>query len=434
MRNIFVIGLDEFNRKELASIREAETCEFRCLLDYDEIVIPRSGRFDFEDLRRKADSRLARFAGSVDGIVAFWDFPSSAMAGVLRNAHGLPGPTNEAVAKCEHKYWSRLEQRAVVPDLIPDFCAVDPFADDPLAQVTIDFPFWIKPVKAHSSKLGFNIQNVDDFESHLPEIRAGIDYFAVPFDEYLQYVEVPDRVKPVTGRWCIAESLISAGRQCTLEGFVYDRNVHVYGVVDSRRTGEHRSSFSRYQYPSLLPRHVQAQMVDATEKVLVRFGYDCAPFNIEFYWNRRTDEIRLLEVNARISKSHCPLFRMVDGASHQEVMVDLAMGMKPDFPHRQGKYRCAAKFMHRVHNDGIVRGMPSAEELRHVQSVYPEVRFRLLAARGDRLRDSQHRDSYSYELADIFVGGDDQQDLLRKFDHILDMVTFDVVPDHREAA
>ena len=147
--------------------------------------------------------------------------------------------------------------------------------------------------------------------------------------------------------------------------------------------------FSRYQYPSALPRHVQTRMIDATRKVLTQFGYDCAPFNIEFYWDRRTDGIRLLEVNSRISKSHCPLFRMVDGASHQEVMVDLALGQQPEFPHRQGDYGVAAKFMHRVFRDGIVRGMPSLEERRRVQSIYPEARFRLLVSEGERLRDSR---------------------------------------------
>jgi hypothetical protein len=37
------------------------------------------------------------------------------------------------------------------------------------------------------------------------------------------------------------------------------------------------------------------------------------------------DTIWLLEINTRISKSHCPLFRRVDGASHHQVMLDLAL-------------------------------------------------------------------------------------------------------------
>lgn len=434
MKNIFVIGLDDFNREELASIREADYCNFIGLLDYDQIVDPKAGYFEFEKLREQAESRLADFDGSIDGIVEFWDFPSSAMAGVLRNSNNLAGPSNEAISKCEHKYWSRMEQREVVPELIPDFCAVDPFATEPSDSVTIEYPFWIKPVKAHSSRLGFKIRNAAELEEHIPEIREGIGYFGIPFNEYLEHVEVPEPIQPITGQWCIAEGMISAGQQCTLEGYVYEGEVVVYGVVDSIRSGKHRSSFSRYQYPSKLPRKVQTRMVEATRKLIRRLGYDCAPFNIEFYWDRREDRIRLLEINARISKSHCPLFRMVDGASHQEVMVDLAISQRPDFPHREGDFAIAGKFMHRSYDDGIVRAVPSSDEIEAVKKAYPEVRFRLLASEGDRLRESQHRDSYSYELADIFIGGRDQADLREKYEKILEMVTFDIEPVHRDAA
>ncbi len=434
MKNIFVIGLDEFNRKEFASIREAETCEFHGLLAYDEIVRPKSGKIEFEYLLRKAERQLSAFSGSIDGIVAFWDFPSSAMAGVLRNNHGLPGPSNEAIAKVEHKYWSRIEQRDAVPDLVPGFCAVDPFADDPLGSVDIDYPFWIKPIKAHSSRLGYKIQSPQELRRRLPEIREKIGYFGEPFGQYLEHVDVPESVRLIDGYWCIAEELISAGRQCTLEGYVYDGEVVVYGVVDSMRSGKHRSCLSRYQYPSALPKRVQDRMVDATTRVLTRFNYDGAPFNIEFFWDRRSDRIYLLEVNARISKSHCPMFRMVDGASHQEVMVDLAMGERPRFPRRKGPYRVAAKFMHRVFSDGIVEGMPTAREIAAVNKLYPEARFRLLAEVGDRLKYSHHYDSYSYELADIFLGAADQAELLEKFRHVLDIVNFDVTPVYEDAA
>jgi biotin carboxylase len=175
-------------------------------------------------------------------------------------------------------------------------------------------------------------------------------------------------------------------------------------------------------------------MIETTAKVMTHIGYDGAPFNIEFYWDRQTDEIRLLEINTRISKSHCPLFRLVDGASHQEVMVDLAMGQEPNFPYRKGSYRIAGKFMHRAFNDGVVRALPTPEEIAAVTAVYPEARFRLLVNEGVRLRDSRHRDSYSYELADIFLGGRDRKDLLQKFARTLDMVTFEIGPIYEDAA
>lgn len=434
MKNIFIIGLDEFNRMELASIREAQTCKFQGLLDYDEIVAPASGSFDFDRLHAEALDQLERFPGRVDGIVAFWDFPSSAMAGVLRNELGLPGPSNEAIAKCEHKYWSRLEQREVVPDLVPGFCAVDPFSEDPFSQLTIDYPFWIKPIKAHSSRLGFKIQNADDLRAHLPEIRENIGFFGEPFEAYLGHVDVPGDIRQVNGHWCIAEQMISKGRQCTLEGYVYDGEVEVYGIVDSIRAGKHRSSFARYQYPSTLPKRVQHRMIEAVTKVLKHFGYDCAPFNAEFYWDSRTDRISLLEINSRISKSHCPLFRMVDGASHQEVMVDLALGQKPGFPRRQGRFSVAAKFMHRSYADGIVRRAPRDADLRSVRSVYPQARIRLLADEGERLGESHHRDSYSFELADVFLGAADRKELLQKFDRVVEMLNFEIAPIYKDAA
>lgn len=426
MQNVFILGLDDFNRKELESIRQAHHCRFLDLLGLDTVVYPKDGRIDFDFLRCEAIARLESFQGTVNGIATFWDFPSSCLAPVLRNERGLPGPSNEAIAKCEHKYWARREQQAVVPEMVPEFRAVDPFDDASIAAIDLDYPFWIKPIKAHSSYLGFKIQNRDQLGRHIAEIRNGIGLFGYPFDQYLRYVDVPDPMRKVNGHWCIAEAIISAGQQCTLEGYVYGGEVIVYGVVDSVRSGRHRSCFARYQYPSRLPLRVQQRMTEAARRVMNHIGYDDAPFNMEFFWNRGSDEIRLLEVNARISKSHCPVFRLVDGVSHQEVMVDLALGRKPRFPRRRGDFRVAAKFMVRVYQDGVVDGMPSAAEIARVQRIFPDARIHPMVKQGTVLRHLPYQDSYSFELAEVFLGADSQQELLRKYDACLEMLTFDV--------
>jgi len=57
-----------------------------------------------------------------------------------------------------------------------------------------------------------------------------------------------------------------------------------------------------------------------------------------------------------------------------------------------------------------------------------------LASEGIRLRDSRHRDSYSYELADIFLGGRNRKELLQKFARTLNMLTFDIDPIYEDAA
>jgi len=82
-------------------------------------------------------------------------------------------------------------------------------------------------------------------------------------------------------------------------------------------------------HPIREPADVQDRMIDATRRFLPHIGYDNAPFNIEYYWNSQTNEIRILEANTRISKSHSPLFMMVDGEPHQKVAIELALGHRP---------------------------------------------------------------------------------------------------------
>jgi biotin carboxylase len=186
-------------------------------------------------------------------------------------------------------------------------------------------------------------------------------------------------------------------------------------VVDSVREGHHRSSFSRYQYPSTIPRRIQQKMIAVTERFLTHIGFDNGPFNIEYYWESRNDHIWLLEINTRISKSHCPLFRHVDGASHHKVMLETALGQQPDFPHRMGKYKISAKFMWRIYDDAMVTRVPTNEELRELRRQFPSAEIQMHIHNGMRLSSLKDQDSYSYEIVVIFLGGDSQQELLQKY-------------------
>lgn len=434
MRNVFVVGLEPFNLALLKRLPGAHAYEFHELLSYHYAVRPPSGKIDLGALLEKAEARLREFAGSVDAIIGYWDFPTSVIVPILQKRHALSGAPLEAVAACEHKYWCRNEQMRAIPEMVPRFCAVNPFADDPLSDVDLPFPFWIKPVKAHSSYLGFKIRNEADFRACLPVIRANIGHFGQPFDEFLSMVELPEAVAEIDGHHCIAEEIISAGRQCTLEGYVHDGEVVIYGVVDSIRSGKHRSCFARYQYPSRLPQHVQDRMILAARQFLGHIGYDNAPFNVEFYWDARTDAIRILEVNTRISKSHSPLFLMVDGAPHQKIAIELSLGRKPDFPRRQGGHRVAAKFMVRVFEDGVVERVPVAEDIERLEQRFPDALMRVLTEEGARLAHMPYQDSYSFEIAEIFLGADSQHALLAKYRAALEMLPFRVGPLEERAA
>jgi biotin carboxylase len=159
-------------------------------------------------------------------------------------------------------------------------------------------------------------------------------------------------------------------------------------------------------------------MISVTERFLTHIAYDNGPFNIEYYWESSNDSIWLLEINTRISKSHCPLFRDVDGASHQKVMIETALGEKPDFPHRQGKYRVAAKFMWRIFGDARVKQVPTELELSALHERFPSAEIQLHIKDGILLSALKDQDSYSYEIAVIFLGGNSQKELLQKYRNV----------------
>lgn len=417
-KNVFVVGLDEFNLELLRRHRRAETLAFHPLLS--QRAVTTAERFDIELLLAEARRQLDAFDGTIDAIVGYWDFPTGLILPILRREHGLTGATLEAVLKCEHKYWSRLEQHAAMPEVVPRFALVDPFDDAVLDAPPLPYPFWIKPVKAHSSQLGFRVDDEEALREAIAEIRAHIWRLGKPFDELLRYADLPAAIAEVGGHHCIAEEIISAGRQCTLEGFVFRGEVTCYGVVDSVRDRRHRSCFSRYQYPSTLPRRVRERMGEAAGRVLQQIGYDNAPFNVEFFYDRRRDQIWLLEVNTRISKSHAPLFELVDGASNQEVMVDVALGRRPELSHRHGPYRCAAKFMLREFEAGRVSRVPDAATIRRIEQDFPGTRIELAVKPGMALEELMNQDSYSYEIGVIFTGAQSQTALLESYHRILD--------------
>jgi hypothetical protein len=413
VKNIFVFGADKFNLLQMQALDEDNKYNFHVLYNHQQVKA--SPEIPAKQLHEGALAYLAQFSGSIDAIVGYWDFPVSTMLPLLRQPFNLPSPSFESLLKCEHKYWSRLEQSRIIPQYIPDFCTVDPFSDNYRQQISVDYPFWIKPIKAACSYLGFRVCDDTELAQAIQVIRENIFRFARPFNYLLTFADLPKEISAIDGNHCIVEGIISHGRLCTLEGYVYRGEVKVYGVVDSVREGLHRSSFSRYQYPSTIPLRIQQEMIAVTERFLTFIHFDNGPFNIEYYWERGKDKIWLLEINTRISKSHCPLFRDVDGVSHQKVMIQLALGEQPDYPHRQGEYKVAAKFMWRVYEDAIVKHVPSEAELLALQQQFPGVEIQLHIKKGIRISSLKDQDSYSYEIAVIFVGGQSQKELLQKY-------------------
>lgn len=405
-KTICIVGNDPFNDDFIKRIPEAEHWNVVTVLKNRDVQ-PENQSIDFEALYERARDEITALDPAPDAIVGHLDFPVTSLVALLNRDFGLRGASPEAVARCEHKYWMREEQRKVFPDATPKVTPINPFDPESALDRMPEFPFWVKPVKGHSSKLGFLIRDKRDFEKALHACRLFIHQHGEPFNRFLSHLDPQSGCpKDVNGDFAVAEELISADRLFTLEGLVHGGETRVVGVVESLKGGKEDVSFSRYQYPGQIPAETVEAARATVGKLLLAFGFDEGPFNVEFFWDEARDELRLLEINPRLSKSHAPLFHIVDGSSHHRQAILLALGEEPVLPDGGGHSRMASKFMIRSQEeDGIVKGVPTPEQIEKLKRLMPDFAAQILVTEGQRLSDLADQDSYSFELADLFIGG-----------------------------
>lgn len=417
--NIFVMGLDDLNKETLERVPGADRYRFRPLLTIEELQF---GDIDIAGLLAKAEKQLDDFDGPVDAIVGYWDFPVSSLVPILCEKYGLRSTSLESIIKCEHKYWSRLEQQKVISE-IPGFGIVD-LEGEAAVPEGLRYPLWLKPVKSFSSDLAFGVNDEKEFQEAVAEIRDGISRIGEPFETVLSHLHIPAEISEVGGQACLAEEALT-GAQVAVEGYVYDGEVTVYGALDSL-TYPDSACFLRHQYPSSLPDGVVQRLKDISVRVIQQIGLNSVTFSIEYFYNAETDEIGLLEINPRHSQSHAEMFEYVDGVSNHHCMLRLALGDAPHMPDEKGPYEVAAKWYYRRFEDGVARRVPDADEIKRIEAEIPGVTIDVVPEQGQRLSDMPGQDSYSFELAHLFIGAASEADLCAKYERCVEMMNFEI--------
>ncbi|NED95957.1 ATP-grasp domain-containing protein [Phytoactinopolyspora alkaliphila] len=419
-KNVFVLGLDDLNAATLHSLPDADQYRFHQLLAPDELL---TDDIQLMKLLASAERQLYEFDGTIDAIIGYWDFPVSSLVPLLCHRFGTTGPDLESVVKCEHKYWSRLEQQQVIDEL-PRFDIVDPH------EVTApppgwDYPFWIKPIKSVSSAFAYKVRDDAELTTAVRKIRENIDWMGAPFQAVLDHVDAPPGIA-TSARACLVEEDVS-GTQVTVEGYAAQGSVHVYGVVESINYSG-TSSFLRYQYPASLPERVCDRLADISTRVIEQIELDNVTFNIEYFWDPDTDAINLVEINPRHSQSHARLFQMVDGWPNHLVELNVALGHPSVLPKSEGEHKVAAKWFLRRFDDGMVRRVPTEDAITDLGREVPGATVNIVAKEGCRLSELTHQDSYSFELAEIIVGGDNDDELSDKYERCVAALPFDIEP------
>lgn len=359
------------------------------------------------------------------GVTSAVGYPGMSAASVVARRLGLPGPPVEALMLCDHKYYSRLHQLQHVPQATPQFRLIDPRDPSTLGDL-LPFPSFLKPVKSCMSRNAFKVRSEQELR-RLVRAQMPSQRFVEPFNDMLRaYTGVS---RDASG--LLQETLLQ-GAQVSLEGFVFEREVRVLGIVDAIMFPG-TLAFKRFQYPSRLPADVQERMIAIATCFVTAIGYDNAMFNMELFYDAATDSIAIVEINPKIASQFPGLFEKVDGYSTYRTMLELATGQPPLTLHRKGGYRLAASCVLRTFDDQHVLTTPTAAEIGSVAERFPDTRVQVCTTAGGNLSD-EVQDSCSFRYGLIELGANDETDLEGKFEKCRSMLTFRFRPRSRTSS
>ncbi len=354
------------------------------------------------------DAILAKVAGiKLAAVISTDDYPGSALAAVVAERLGLPGPSPEVTLICQHKYLSRLAQAKLAPEAVPSFALIDVADGAPLPD-DLRFPLFAKPVKSFFSIGAEKVWSASELAA-LFSRWARLDQFFLPLDRMLERYAGAT----IGTQRLIAEGLLK-GEQVTVEGYVYGGKAGIMGVVDSVMFPG-TIAFSRFDYPSALPDDVQARMGEIAARVIEGMGFDNGLFNIEMMYDADTDRVSIIEINPRMASQFADLYEKVDGTSSYTVLLDIAQGRAPRFTRRQGRYGFAASMVLRSFEDYVVAALPSEADIERLALVYPDIRVELHGAVGRKL-SAELQDGRSYRYGIVNLGGSDRADVLAQYE------------------
>jgi hypothetical protein len=321
-------------------------------------------------------------AHPADGVIGTKDL-SALLAAILAERRGLPGPTPQSLLALQHKPTSREVQRLVAPEATPKFCLLN-------GSTPCDPPFFAKPVVGRLSQ---NTYRIDDL-SELAKLHEA-DLYTTRYAEIAAIAGGdPDSVHGFLG-----EELLS-GDEVTLEGYVYGDEVTTIGITDSVKY-EGTFSFERYEDPSRLPEHRQAELSDLAARVLPALGFDGGFFNVEFFVPEDSPA-QIIEVNGRIASQVAPLVQSLHGRSTYDALFKRACG---DDPHWETGLPegVAVSYVLRVFEDAYVEAVPD-----------PEGDLEVLVRPGLALSAQGTNDAQSYRLAILYQAGKTREEAVAK--------------------
>jgi hypothetical protein len=353
------------------------------------------------------------------GVTSADGYPGMCAASVIAKHLNLSGPPTDKVLLCGHKYYSRLAQQALVPEATPWFALLDPHSHQDLSIYT-NYPYFLKPVRSCFSINARTVSSAGQLKQQLSKTLLPDGYLA-PFNDLLSRFSDFQ----VNAHHALLEELLS-GQQVTVEGYVWQGQVTVMGIVDSIMFPG-TISFRRFQYPSSLPPPVQQEMINIAGTFVTGVGFNNGMFNMELIYNPQTNKVSIIEINPRIASQFPDLYLKVDGTSSYEVMLKLALGQDPQFQPRRGQFQTAASCVLRTFSDQHVVSIPANADIAAIAEIYPDALIEIHAQPG-KLLSEQMQDVGSYRYGLVNIGAGSAPELDAKFEHCRTLLPFQFMP------
>ncbi len=393
---------------------ERQAHRWNALLDhrgFDLQTFPSNVRLLGFDIERYADrlAGQARHSGWSAATSTHEQF-GSLVASLLAERMGWPGTPVEALLACQHKLHARNVLGRVAPEANLRCIPLEVDFGDPIPEV-LDYPLFVKPVKAAFSVLAKEVHGRVELEQHT---RFGwaeqwvIRRLVEPFERVARSRLGTDQ----TAHGLMVEEPVRAP-QYNLDGYVFRGDVRALGTVDAvMYPGTH--AFMRFELPSRLAPAVQARALDVARRFLSAVGFDHGQFNMEFFYDERNDRLTVIEFNPRMASQFSDLYLRVRGIDLHAVALALAHGMDPaELPLAVPVGGAAASLVYRVFAPGQSCPQPTRAQQRAWQERFPgALLFTYPKSRRAQARDFKWLGSHRYGI--IHLHGRDFADLRRQ--------------------
>ncbi len=363
--------------------------------------------FDLERFAARQAARGRRLGWR--GVLSHHEQFGALAAALVAERLGLPGATPESILAAQHKLHARrvLEQVAPEANLA---CRELPAAYGEPAPEGLDYPCFVKPVKAAFSVLARRVDSRAELHAHTRFGRRElwvIRHLVEPF-ERVCLARLPQAGS--AHRMLLEEPVPRDVAQYNLDGWVQDGQVHALGVVDALMYPG-TQAFMRWELPSRLRADVQQQALDVARRFLAAIGYRHGCFNLEFFHDARSGRLSVIECNPRLASQFGDIYRRVLGVDAHAMAVALALGDDPQaLPRAAPTAGVAASLVYRSFEGEPVPAAPGAAQRAAFHAAFADALLFSFPKQGHALqRDFKWTGSHRYGI--VHLGARDRTQL-----------------------